>query len=81
MSDIDTFNRYIEIMQRRRLMVATSMLNDKSPDDLQIATAAKNANNLVQIQAGIEAATKAIKELTGVEDHDLNTTIPIAPIS
>ncbi|MBY5445447.1 MULTISPECIES: hypothetical protein [Rhizobium] len=78
-SSVDILNQYISVLQERRLLVATSLLNDNSPPDLQINTAAKNANNLVQIQAGIEAARKALGELTG-SAVPFSDTVPIAPL-
>ncbi|AVA21598.1 hypothetical protein [Rhizobium sp. NXC24] len=78
--EIDTLNKYIEKLMERRLQVATTMLKDASPPDIQINTAAKSANNFVQIQAGIEAARKALGELTGKPANSLKETIPVAPI-
>lgn len=80
-NEVSILKSYIELLEKRRLLVAASLLSDNSPDDLQINTAAKNANNFVQISAGIAAASQALANLTGqAYHHKLDSPIPIAPM-
>ncbi|UJW77674.1 hypothetical protein [Rhizobium sp. SL42] len=77
--EVDILKQYIAVLEERRLFVAASLLNDNSPPELQINTAAKNANSFVQINAGIVAAKNALAQITSASPETLFAPVPIAP--